>query len=75
MSLIMRKPGEPPINIFAFLLPFTNNLWLSTIVVVRFFRIVRYHFTTGILISIILNVLGAGDFNIPRIKTLGVPRV
>lgn len=36
MSLIMRKPGEPPINIFAFLLPFTNNLWLSTIVVVRF---------------------------------------
>ncbi|XP_027060273.1 glutamate receptor ionotropic, kainate 2-like [Pocillopora damicornis] len=36
MSLIMRKPGEPPINIFAFLLPFTNNLWLSTIVVVLF---------------------------------------
>lgn len=36
MSLIMRKPGEPPINIFAFLLPFNGRVWLSTIGVVKF---------------------------------------
>lgn len=34
LSLIMQKPGEPPINNFAFLQPFTNSVWLSTIGVV-----------------------------------------
>lgn len=36
MSLIMQKPGEPPIDIFAFLLPFNAGVWLSTIGVVTF---------------------------------------
>ena len=36
MSLIMRKPGEPPIDIFAFLLPFNAGVWFSTIGVVTF---------------------------------------
>ncbi|KAJ7387560.1 hypothetical protein OS493_000891 [Desmophyllum pertusum] len=36
MSLIMHKPGDPPINIFAFLLPFTGGVWLSTVGVVLF---------------------------------------
>ncbi|XP_068679822.1 glutamate receptor ionotropic, kainate 2-like isoform X2 [Montipora foliosa] len=34
MSLIMQKPGDPPIDIFAFLSPFTSGVWLSTIAVV-----------------------------------------
>ena len=34
LSLIMQKPGEPPINNFAFLQPFTGGVWLSTIGVV-----------------------------------------
>ncbi|KAK2574078.1 Glutamate receptor 2 [Acropora cervicornis] len=34
MSLIMQKPGEPKIDIFAFLSPFTSGVWLSTIAVV-----------------------------------------
>ncbi|KAM7434376.1 hypothetical protein ABFA07_015550 [Porites harrisoni] len=39
LSLIMQKPGEPPINNFAFLQPFTNSVWLSTIGVVMFITI------------------------------------
>ena len=35
MSLIMQKPGEPKIDIFAFLSPFTSGVWLSTIAVVN----------------------------------------
>lgn len=35
MSLIMQKPGEPKIDIFAFLSPFTSGVWLSTIAVVK----------------------------------------
>lgn len=34
LSLIMQKPGEPPIDNFAFLQPFTGGVWLSTIGVV-----------------------------------------
>ena len=42
LSLIMQKPGEPPINNFAFLQPFTEGVWLSTIGVVRaFFQSVK----------------------------------
>ena len=34
LSVIMQKAGEPPINNFAFLQPFTGGVWLSTIGVV-----------------------------------------
>lgn len=40
MSLIMQKPGDPPINVFAFLLPFTSGVWLSTIGVVTFVQLI-----------------------------------
>jgi len=36
LSLIMQKAGDPPINNFAFLQPFTSAVWLSTIGVVSF---------------------------------------
>ncbi|XP_068747188.1 glutamate receptor 2-like isoform X2 [Montipora capricornis] len=39
LSLIMQKPGEPPINNFAFLQPFTRGVWLSTIGVVLFITV------------------------------------
>ncbi|XP_029201413.2 glutamate receptor 2-like isoform X1 [Acropora millepora] len=39
LSLIMQKPGEPPINKFAFLQPFTGGVWLSTIGVVLFITV------------------------------------
>jgi len=34
LSLIMQKAGDPPINNFAFLQPFTGTVWLSTVGVV-----------------------------------------
>lgn len=40
LSLIMQKAGEPPINNFAFLQPFTGGVWLSTIGVVSAVTIV-----------------------------------
>ena len=36
MSLIMQKAGDPPMNIFAFLQPFTGAVWVSTIGVVSY---------------------------------------
>lgn len=44
MSLIMQKPGDPPINVFAFLLPFTSGVWLSTIGVVTFVQLIFLKF-------------------------------
>ena len=47
MSLIMQKAGEPPINNFAFLQPFTGGVWLSTIGVVS----VYYNITVKLLLT------------------------
>ena len=38
MSLIMQKPNELAINLFAFLLPFTDEVWISMIGVVICFH-------------------------------------
>lgn len=42
MGLIMQKPGDPPINIFAFLLPFNSGVWFSIVGVVTFNFIIRF---------------------------------
>ncbi|XP_073257568.1 glutamate receptor 2-like [Porites lutea] len=42
ISLIMQKPGEPAIDIFAFLMPFTGVVWLSIVGVVLGMTVVMY---------------------------------
>lgn len=42
MGLIMQKAGEPPINIFAFLQPFSSGVWFSTVGVVTFSFIISF---------------------------------
>lgn len=58
MSLIMQKPGDPPIDIFAFLSPFTSGVWLSTIAVVKSvqFNILSIFFVSLYKDSCILSV-------------------
>ena len=37
ISLLMKKPPEEELNLFAFLLPFEMDVWLSTIAVVSLY--------------------------------------
>ena len=53
MSLIMQKPGEPPIDIFAFLLPFNSGVWFSTVGVVtfNFITVLKAYFLRSVILN------------------------